>query len=307
MPINRIMKHKLVIKLMQSWWGKLIITAWIGKGIPFYIWLFKQINWSLLLLWMLLVSNITIAQNPLVDADKWYNKRADGRSNLEASANPIDNAIREYKKAVLIDSLYENATLGLIKSYYFKATYVPLSRSDRKELYNRGKNLGEELLRKNPKSKPALYWLAAHWGMWGESYGVLASARQGVAGKIRNLCEKLIRIDPEFGSAGGYRILGLTHLYAPRIPLILSWPSNKYSEVCLEKAVLTSPNNPSNKLSLVKVYLKLDKVDQAIQLLMETVTCTPRESFYLEDYHVIAMSREMLLELGGQDLTIAKL
>ena len=301
------MKYKIVIKLMQSWWGKLIITAWIGKGIPFYIWIFKQINWSFLMLLGLFVSELTFAQSPTVEADYWYNKRAEGHHHMEASPFAIDRAIKNYKKALLIDSLYEKATLGLIRSYHFKASYVSLSKAERKELYNDGKNLGEELLKKYPTSKPALYWLAAQWGNWAENYGALAAARQGVAGKIKKLCEKLIKLDPDFKSAGGYRILGLTHLHAPRIPFILNWPSNKRSKECFDKAISGFPNNPGNKLCLVKAYLKLKKIDKALALLKGTVNCTPRESYYMEDYKAIVLARELLIELSGSEFTIAKI
>ena len=230
---------------------------------------------TILLIVISLAFNLALADEPLTTADSLYENRSeifDSKTILADSAN-IDNAIKLYQKAAeqLPDEQKPEAIWKLLRAYYFKGTYTTDDKELKKQIYDNGKNLGVSNLEKYPESIGMNFWTAVLYGVWAEEYGKMKAAREGAAGKIRDYCEKTIKLDSLFADAGGYRILGRVHFKSPKIPLILGWPSKKKAVEYLEKAVALAPDNIMGKQYLAEALYNRGKKDRAISLIQEVI------------------------------------
>jgi tetratricopeptide (TPR) repeat protein len=228
---------------------------------------------SLLFTFLIIGATSLCAQNTMEQADSLWEKRGEifDQKKLLADSTIINQAITIYHAVIKTTSgaEKEDAIWKLIRAYYFKGKYTTQNSESRKKIYDLGKNLGETFLKDFPDSPGVNLFLAIVWGVWGEEYGILAAARKGVAGKIKDLCEKSIEVDPEFDEAGGYRVLGRVYFKAPKIPLILGWPSKKKAVEILEQASKVAPANLFTKQFLAEALYSQDKKEQATKLMNE--------------------------------------
>jgi len=224
----------------------------------------------------LLLSSPLFSQSLLEQADGFYKQRGENfnATNLLADPTNIDQAIVLYKKAIdsATDKAKEEAIWKLLRAYYFKGRYATKESDAKKQIFDLGKDLGEKSLKEFPESAGINLFLAIVWGSWGEEYGIFKAAKEGVAGKIKKYCEKVIELDPEFDHAGGYRVLGRVYFKAPKIWLILSWPSTDKAIEFFKKSLEIAPDNIISKQFLAEALYKKDKKQQAIKLMEEVLT-----------------------------------
>ncbi len=222
---------------------------------------------------VLCIVNISFAGDLIAEADTFYNLRAQGfnEETLLADSTNVDKAIPLYIKAIENSSgaVKEEAMWKLVQAYYFKGGYATPDRDTRKAVYDKGKEIAAAGIKEFPESAALHVWMATIWGVWAQEYGTMKAARQGVAGKIRDHCEKAIEIDEKYGEGAGYRVLGRLHYEAPRIPFILGWPSKKKAVEYLEKSYEIAPHNPFTKQFLAEALYKQDQKARAIKLLEE--------------------------------------
>jgi tetratricopeptide (TPR) repeat protein len=235
---------------------------------------------------VLILSSALFSQTELEQGKTWYAKRT--------NHGAIDSAIFYLDKALKDTELEKEAALTLMKCYYFKGTFSGLTKDQKKKIFNKGKVLGEKMHKKYPKSAPVTYWLAVQWGRWAEVYGKLAAARQGVADKLKVLSEEVIRLDPKYDDGAGYRLLGRIHHQSPRIPFILSWPSNQEAIKNLRKARDISPDNVTTNLFLAEVLLDEDHKEEAIKILEALVRTKARAGNRKEDNSDLRKARKLL-------------
>lgn len=215
------------------------------------------------------------AQTALEQADELYAKRSEKYDAATLIADPanIDQAIELYKKAIDESEGKQKAeaTWKLIRAYYFKGDYTTNVSDEKKKIYDVGKEIGEQAIKNYPDSPGVFLFTAIVWGVWGEEYGILKAAREGVAGKIKEYCEKVLELDPKFDNAGGYRVLGRVYFKAPKIWPILRWPSNKKAIELLEKGLEITPDNIITKQFLAEALHKEDQKEKAVQLMEEAL------------------------------------
>ncbi|MBN2092399.1 tetratricopeptide repeat protein [candidate division KSB1 bacterium] len=215
------------------------------------------------------------AQSLLEQAESYYEKRGEkfNAATLLADATNIDQAIKLYEQAMnqLQGDQKAEATWKLIRAYYFKGRYTTKNTDEKKKIYDLGKNIGEKGVTEFQKSPGVFLFTAIVWGVWGEEYGILKAAREGVAGKIKEYCEKSIELDPNFDEAGGYRVLGRVYFKAPKIPFILGWPSTDKAIEFLKKANQIAPKNLTTKQFLAEALYKKDKTQDAMKLMEEVL------------------------------------
>ena len=213
------------------------------------------------------------AQNLLHQADSLYEMRGEvfDEAKLIADSTNINEAIEFYKQLIetATGAEKEEAIWKLIRAYYFKGKYTTDNTELKKKIYDLGKELGEVGLEEFPESAGINLFSAIVWGVWGEEYGILKAARQGVAGKMRQLCEKVIELDPNFDEGGGYRVLGRVYYKAPKIPLILGWPSKKKAVEILEKSYEIAPHNLNTRQFLAEALYSQKQQERAIELMKE--------------------------------------
>jgi len=227
------------------------------------------------------------AQNLLQQADSLYEMRGEvfDQTELIADSTNINQAIELYKEIIATASgaEKEEAIWKLMRAYYFKGKYTTNDSEMKKKVYDLGKDLGKVGLDEFPESVGIHLFSAIVWGVWGEEYGILKAARQGVAGKIKEHCEKVIELDPNFDEAGGYRVLGRVYFKAPKIPLILGWPSKKKAVEILEKSYNIAPKNLNTRQFLAEALYSQDEKERAIQMMEEILAETDTIEGIAED------------------------
>ena len=128
-------------------------------------------------------------------------------------------------------------------------------------------------VRSRPGAAEAYFWSTVAWGSWGLSHGYAASARRGVAGRIRGHAETLLALDETFAEAAGPRLLGRLHAVTPKVPLFTGWIDRKQGLALLERAHRIAPENARNRLFLAEALWKQAPRERgrAIALLREVV------------------------------------
>ncbi|MBF0430061.1 MAG: tetratricopeptide repeat protein [Fibrobacteria bacterium] len=242
------------------------------------------------------VINDTVLVADIDPGINWFKRRAEGADGRWAKAGPIDSAIHYFKIAYGEHSDKEGA-VRLMACYYFKGTFVPMSKDERKKVYNNGKMLGASALKKHPTFAPLKYWQAVMFGKWAEVYGKLAAVKQGSAGKMKSMLDDIIKQDSTFRKGAALSLLGRMNHQAPRIPFLLTWPSNKDAIKLLRKAVSIHPENLKSRLFLADVLKDEGKKEEARKILKEIINTLPRADFLIEDRTDISSAEKMLKNL----------
>ncbi len=234
------------------------------------------------------------AQTDLAKGIEWYNKRAEGSVGARAAEGPISKAISFLEKAMTDPGDEKEAGLYLLKSYYYRGKFVDSEKEAKKADFQKGKDLGEKLMKKYPDAVEFRYWYLANLGSWSEEYGILAAAREGVADIMKEQSEIIINLDPEYEDGGGYFMLGAVHYKSPYIPFFLSWPKNEKAIKWLKKAVATGAATPTQKVYLANALYKDGQKKEAISILKEVVSTPPSEAEPVEDMEKIEEAKELL-------------
>ncbi len=256
----------------------------------------------------------------LAQADAHFSRRSQGAVGEIAPPAEVDEAIALYRKA-LAHSPADIAILArLMRALHFKGAYTGAGNEEKKQIFDQGRKMGQDAIDRleaaarnsGPRSRiealravrgaPALYlWTAGHWGEWGLVRGKFTAARTGVAGKLRDLAQTVIDLDPLFEDAAGYRILGRLHSEAPKIIFITGWVSHEKGVEYLRRAHQTSPNHPVTNFFLAEAILdhEPEKRDEAMALLELCARTEPRPDTLLEDRHYSRLARARLEQMRG--------
>ncbi|MEP6995038.1 MAG: hypothetical protein ABI968_10995 [Acidobacteriota bacterium] len=255
------------------------------------------------------------AQNPLVvEADRSYSRRQEGRNGSRASNGPIAQAIAGYDEAAQAPDQVE-ARWKLVRALYFKGVYTGMDPDGRKAVFEKARRVSEEAvgildksleqrgiqniltlgpellagkLRDRSDAAPTYFWAAVAWGEWALSQGKLEAAKRGAAEKIRDYALTVIGIDPDFEEGGGYRILGRLHDQAPWIPFVTGWVSEAEAVKHLRLAMEKSKRNFVNRHFLAEALHKGDAKEKAEAIALEEglVADTPSPQHLVEELKI---------------------
>ena len=226
----------------------------------------------------------------------FYNQRAEKSIGLKADPSFIVRAIDEFLIAMKSPEKELDAGVFLLKCYYFKGKFVSQNNDEKKDIYSMGKVLGEKLINLYPESVSAYYWYLINLGSWAEIYGTMSAAREGVAGIMRNVSKKIIKLDPNYSDGGGYFMLGAVHFKAPYIPFVLSWPSNDKALEYLYLAYNTGDSTPSQTVYLSRALYKNGQKKKAISLLSSLLNENISKAYKLEDMDQHEIAQGLLKE-----------
>jgi tetratricopeptide (TPR) repeat protein len=253
-------------------------------------------------------------------ADQHFSHRSVGAIDLVARPQEVDAAIELYRKALATDPKSIPVLAKLLRALHYRGAYTGLEGEQKKASFEEGKNLGQravdrleadaaaarglsriEALRLVKGSAELYLWTAVHWGEWGLARGKFASARSGVASRLRDLAQTLIDIDPLFEDAAGYRLLGRVHSEVPKILFITNWVSHEKGVQYLRRANRLAPDNPVNCAFLAEAIVDHEpgKKDEARKILEHCVSLTPRPDSVLEDEMYMSDARALLDKLTG--------
>ena len=265
-------------------------------------------------------AHLSPAAEALAEAHARYERRADGARGPVASRVPIEGAIAAYRRAAALDPGSIEARVGLIRALFFRGGFTDADPEAERRTFAEAKEVavGAVLDLETSLGRPrgaarlaalgkvkdaaALYlWSSIAWGQWAISTSKLSAARSGAAGKIRDLAQTSIALDPTLEQGSAYLILGRLHDQSPRIPFLTFFISRKAALRNLELALSSSPRNTAAQYFLAEAILHHapERETEARRLLAACASATPRPELRVEDAHYSELARLRLAELDA--------
>lgn len=256
----------------------------------------------------------------LLEADARFARRSQGAIDDVADKLEVDAAIALYRRALALAPRDVEILGRLMRALHFRGAYTGAGPEEKKAIFEEGRKMGQDAVDRLEaqakatrglsriealrlvKGTPALYlWTAGHWGEWALVRGKFAAARSGIAGKLRDLSQTVIDLDPAFEDAAGYRLLGRLHSEAPKIPFITGWVSRDKALQYLRRAHETGPRHPVTWYFLAEAILdhQPEKRGEALSLLERCANTPPRPDTLLEDARYASLARKQLDQLRG--------
>ncbi len=253
----------------------------------------------LILVLMVLSFAFCKAQTHFDQGVHYYQLRAEKHQELKVDSVNINKSIDFFTKELRTIN-DEKATEYLLLSYYYKAAFVVRAKQDQQHNYQLGALMGEKAIEKYPKNEAILLWYIANFSKYGESLGIINSAKNGLADKVKLHTEKLIALNPKFNDGAGYKILGVINYKVPHIPLMITWPSKQVAEDYLKKALAVNPKSISNLFYYAEYLSEVKRKEEAKIILKMVVDSPPRKSNYIEDLYDITQAKKLLNKLSSK-------
>jgi tetratricopeptide (TPR) repeat protein len=264
--------------------------------------------------------------------DAAWARRAEGHVGAHASPGPIGEAIAAYEQALKEQPERLEVCWKLLRAEHFRGDFVAITREQKQQVFGPARTVAEagldRLARKAggrdrldtmapaaaakalagiPEAAPLHLWAGIHWGLWGDNFGRLAAARQGVGERVRRYSEVVIAIDERYEHAGGHRLLGRLHTLAPKVPFLTGWVDRDKAVAELRRAVALAPDYPLNAVFLADALLQYRSGDAAEvatarRLLHQVVERPPgpeRPWGVVEDEDAAAQARALLAKYRG--------
>ncbi|HEV3456581.1 MAG TPA: hypothetical protein VHG32_08475 [Thermoanaerobaculia bacterium] len=273
------------------------------------------------------------ADAALAKGDAAWARRADGRQSgsggAHASPAPIGEAIAAYQEALKAQTERLEVYWKLLRALHFRGEYVAGTREQKQAVFGPARTVAEagldrlarrvggrerldamapqaaaKALAGIAEAAPLYLWAGIHWGLWGDNFGRLAAARQGVGDRLRRYSEIVIAIDERFEYASGHRLLGRLHTLAPKVPFITGWVDRGKAVAELRRAVALAPDYPLNTVFLAEALLMYQPAHaaEARQLLRRVVERTPgpdRPEGEVEGEDAVAKAKALLAKYPG--------
>lgn len=233
------------------------------------------------------------AQTDLQKGIDFFDKRAEKHEGLKVDSTNINKAILMFYTALKTTD-DEKATQYLLQCYYFKGAFVVKTKVEQQKNYLKGALLGEHAIKIYPKNETILMWYIANFSKYGESLGLVNSAKNGLADKVKLHAEKLLELNPKFNDGAGYKILGVINYKVPHIPLMLTWPSKTKAEEYLKKALAINPKSISNLYYYAEFLSEVKRKEEAKIVLKMVVETHPRKTNLIEDLYDLNQARKLL-------------
>ncbi|MFL6235906.1 MAG: hypothetical protein ACJ76N_22435 [Thermoanaerobaculia bacterium] len=260
--------------------------------------------------------------DPIAAGDAAWARRAAGHQGARALPGPIDEAIAAYERAVKEQPDRLEGAWKLLRALHYKGDFTTDSNDARQKVFARGKEVAEagiDRLAKRtagsrqkldalspaqaakavaalPEAKPLFLWSAVHWGLWGDVFGRLAAARQGVGDKVRRYSEILIALDERYEDAAGHRVLGRLHTLAPKVPFVTGWVDRDKAVSELRRAVALGPDNFDNHVFLAEALFEYQpaKAAEARDILRRLTARPPTPELVVEQERSLVNARALL-------------
>ncbi|HEX4962671.1 MAG TPA: hypothetical protein VF173_17680 [Thermoanaerobaculia bacterium] len=282
---------------------------------------------SLLVVLPLLLSSSLGAQTDAIAAgDAAYARRAEGHQGAKAQAGPINEAVAAFERAVKEQPDRLEGSWKLLRALHFKGEFVAPTNDEKQKVFAHGKEVAEagldrlakrvggrakldamtpaqaaKALAGVPEAPPLYLWSAVHWGLWGDVFGRLAAARQGVGDKVRNYAEILIALDERYEDAAGHRILGRLHTLAPKVPFVTGWVDRDKAVSELRRAVALGPDTLDNHLFLAEALFEHfpAKSAEAREICRKLLTHQPVPRWLVEEESTLVKTKALLAKYPG--------
>lgn len=260
--------------------------------------------------------------------DAAWAHRAEGHRGALAAPAVAAAAVAACETAVRQRPADLTARWKLLRALHFQGEHATAALEARRAVFDRGRQVAEQGLdqlaaraggRKrfdslapaelakalagvpSDQTTPLFVWSGVHWGLWGDAFGRLAAARQGVGDKIRRYGEVARAIDGRYDDGAAHRLLGRLHTLAPKIPLVTGWVDRGTAVAELRRAVEVGPDEPTNHLYLAEALLEHQpaRKAEALVALRRLAARAPAPEQVCEDEKIRADARALLARSGG--------
>ena len=125
----------------------------------------------------------------------------------DATAQSIEDANAAYADGRFVEAADIGEALGTSEGYALAAKSLAIyahyeaSEEEFREVVDRAIRMGEEAIGADPNNAEAHYQSAHAVGRYAQRVGAFTALREGLAGKIRDLLEAALAIEPEFVDA----------------------------------------------------------------------------------------------------------
>jgi len=280
-----------------------------------------------LLLFLTLPLPLAAQTDPIAAGDAAWARRAEGHQGARAVPGPIDEAVAAYERAVKEQPDRLEGAWKLLRALHYKGEFTTDSNDAKQKTFAHGKEVAEagidRLARRTagsrqkldaltpaqaakavaavPEATPLFLWSAVHWGLWGDVFGRLAAARQGVGDKVRRYAEMVIALDERYGDAGGHRVLGRLHTLAPKVPFVTGWVDRDKAVSELRRAVALGPGNFDNHVFLAEALFEYQpaKAAEARDILRRLIARPPAPEWVVEQEKSLVNARALLAKHSG--------
>ena len=283
---------------------------------------------------LLLCLFLSTLSSPTLDAqtdavatgDAAWARRAEGHQGDRALPGPINEAVAAYERAVKEQPDRLEGSWKLLRALHYKGEFAIADREGKQQAFARGKEVAaaglDRLARRAggrekldaltpvqaakavsgvPEARPLFLWAAVHWGLWGDVFGRMAAARQGVGDRVRRYSEILNALDERYEDAAGHRILGRLHTLAPKVPFFTGWVDRGKAVAELRRAVAIGPDNLDNHLFLAEALLEHQpaRSAEAREILRRLLARQPVPELVVEQERTLVNARALLAKHPG--------
>jgi len=275
---------------------------------------------------LLLPATLSAQADPIAAGDAAYAKRAEGHQGAKAQPGPINEAIADFERAVKEQPDRLEGSWKLLRALHFKGDFVAQTNEEKQKVFARGKEAAEAAISRlakraggrakldamtpaqaakalagAPEAAPLYLWSAVDWGLWGDAFGRLAAARQGVGDKVKTYSEILNALDERYEDAAGHRILGRLHTLAPKVPFVTGWVDRDKAVSELRRAVALGPDNLDNHLFLAEALFEHfpAKAAEAREICRKLLGRQPVPDLVVEQESTLAIARQLLAKHAG--------
>lgn len=253
-----------------------------------------------ILLYLLVMSQTLWAQSDLMKGISWFEQRSQGAIGVKAKREPIDQGIEHFRRAVIEPQHELQAAIYICRSYIFKGRFVETESKLKTKALEEAKNMAELMLKKYPNNKELRFEHLASLGLWGESLGIFRAAKEGIATRMKEACEIMIRLDPEFMNGVGKRSLAVLNYKVPAIPFIISWPDKKKSLALLTEILASYPDDPASNFYFAEALYVNGKKKESVQYLERVLSFAPDKEYLLEHRMFHMEAKKLLSEMKAK-------
>lgn len=261
---------------------------------------------------------VSLAPPTLAEAERLFADRARDAQGARCAPAAVEAALAGYRRVLASDPDSLQARVGVLRSLFYRGGFCGEAGEAQKRTFEEVKAFAEaseawlerrvaarvqrerpDPFRAVPGAGALLFWCGVSWGQWSMDHKV-AAAWQGAAGRIRQLGEVALALDPAYEQGSPDLLLGRLHAESPKIPLFTGFVSRRQGLLHLRRAHAAAPANSVARFFLADGILQHDPRNraQAVALLRECATAEPRPEYLVEDRHYAEKARRMLSSLG---------
>src|ERR1043165_5145868 len=185
----------------------------------------------------------------------------------------------------------------LMQSLNFKARCVCISSSERKPIYERVIQLGNDLVKKFPKDGKIRFELVSAMALWAEISGVMKSVDANIMSKMIYHTDQLILNDSMYFEGGGWKAKAAMNYKIPYIPMLVTCPDKKKAVSIMKNAPQPFPTNVGCNFYYGEALLEDGQKQLAKVYFQRAIKYPVRKGFTIEDEFFKEKAKKYLAKL----------